>query len=1624
MSAQNTNQTTVNNEGVSRVTAVHQHQSQLRVIGNRLHEKRLARAKALRLNKVIAKYKWQRGDLVHHQMIEDQPIKLTMSNIDIPFRRLITGRGVVQWERCDLYKDKLGVKLGCKVHFNVHTNGPMPSMNAQIVPCEYHKLTQKLGNAKIPLPSTQIERKEYKEICTEVIQLQKELRDGFSTELAEITSEDAKLGLQLILTAGNCAIINRPNLEVGQAIPDDRRLISNIAQLFSRAYKPWKVFTRDSDFSGLIGMPIGSPELVYLSTMIDGNIYVNGQEVNWTDYTKDATYVIPGIENWYDNHNFVINKSLVLTTKKAIDRYMTDMKETFARAIPFKCLNNTDVYFEAQITKTAEWIKNQRAIKLVTKWPEFLSRKGLRRWAMPGEWLYDLTMTYLEQVVKSINNITFIEFVTASFKKQYEDTVNADETNFNSMESHGEIHDEDFHMNEMNFDWENDSNQMEIDLERQRLKAWTEPIGNKTYNSDINKLCLDDLTLTEIKKQNPEINGPINIVKHEDHKDIKKCNKIPINAIMGFIPAVVKGKDKTSLYNCYPSEYSGGWCGFRPIIDYLILNCTIKDVETLSLEKGLQYVLKACLILGIPAPSWESKVDILKTALPMEQWPTLPSLQLLCDFFCIPAEFYRINLRKTTNNSYEPVLLLSSRNFRTKTDKDPLKLNISYSYKSSSTDQVIAFVCTQNHVLSFYPRHGSTFIIGQNEATIKMSHHILIQGRLSNNNKTMKFDYGLEMGIFKLLRSICSTKTSTVLKQRQRVLKFTGVCQKDGTVMSVLSTDGLPLDIIDYFCDPTDKQKYNPRMARPVIVCTPFIDSKALTERIKMIDECIKATPPTASDVTSDYIPKEGAPLEDGETYDDCPIYTAHHFFNWNKDDLTQLSQEEMSTLPVYTLDKDDKVHKQTNVVVNEQKPAEVPKVAIDILKTETDLNKLVSQINALAHDLSVFKNEAEKKFEANIGVSKIRQEEMMTMHKDAIKSNAIVAESLSVILKNESYSRALQLEREAAIDLKMEKLEKEIKEDLAKKEAKTTEIVKYVNELSSDVTDLFAMTKEQRRTIGNIDGAVNQIADEVFKVARSEYASQQSTLSEAAMKHNKNIEKSKDIIKQAADKPDGRSTINEELKKNDHNPELLPSATQSINTNDMTITPLSLKQVIQKFLSWIFNKFFKGPAVGDRSTLIDLIKTVLKWIKQESKGIVIYLLKIGKYQQMKTVILKLRSTIMKLISPLWKLFIKIQTATRNKIPTIPYSIKLKSIGTVSSVTTTTLTKSKYPLQFIKHTYSKLPIHYLTDKLKRAWALIKLFKTLGVYIPTISRTSGAIGNVNHFISAFTMMDWILSIAGNSAPLHAPMVDMEGINETSTFKPCTLLKDNLASERPTPYIIKCKDGQYRPSILYRIQPNPLPVQQFNYATKALLRLGFPANTHMAGNPTFPTLSLVDKYELIKPKNMTYKRLCQGYYYYVKYMLARSRAFRYLGLPLLVATKQFKLTYNWYTIVRDAEANRNNAIRAFYDVSVSSQYIDESVFNLMRQPVFLDTNLPLNTIKGMSSAQLQSAVRGVYWNDAVEQVFAAVQQASANTAHPVPSRAVVHTNTFELFFNCTLSTIHREVSLTTQNRVVTP
>ena len=67
-------------------------------------------------------------------------------------------------------------------------------------------------------------------------------------------------------------------------------------------------------------------------------------------------------------------------------------------------------------------------------------------------------------------------------------------------------------MNQMNFQWEDFGNQAYIDQERENIKR---PIGDRTYKTTVKLLGLDDLSIGNILKDNPEINDYITIRKYE-----------------------------------------------------------------------------------------------------------------------------------------------------------------------------------------------------------------------------------------------------------------------------------------------------------------------------------------------------------------------------------------------------------------------------------------------------------------------------------------------------------------------------------------------------------------------------------------------------------------------------------------------------------------------------------------------------------------------------------------------------------------------------------------------------------------------------------------------------------------------------------------------------------------------------------------------------------------------------------------------------------------------------------------------------------------------------------------------------------------------------------------------------
>lgn len=524
--------------------------------------------------------------------------------------------------------------------------------------------------------------------------------------------------------------------------------------------------------------------------------------------------------------------------------------------------------------------------------------------------------------------------------------------------------------------------------------------------------------------------------------------------------------------------------------------------------------------------------------------------------------------------------------------------------------------------------------------------------------------------------------------------------------------------------------------------------------------------------------------------------------------------------------------------------------------------------------------------------------------------------------------------------------------------------------------------------------------------------------LSKTAELHNQKLEVAKEVIKKAVGTEDARIKIQTTLEENSNNPALQEAVSKALN-DDIVVSKqkITFWYIVKSILNLILKKVIYGPGVGARFSPKELLGMLISNIRTAVSNV--------KNAQIRKISIKLIHRLLStpiVASILSKLYKCYTNQIEIKFPTIRKP---------------NLTLPKPSMQLIKTAFNNAP----RPSIRSALSTIKLFSLIKVFkkftsIPLISNILQALRitrqttEVCLYVGSSTMtllntigyIDSLLGMFTAPSNITVPQIDYEGISETD-LKPCILLKDAANDPvNPYPYVQKTALGDYKVSVLYSNKTNPVPIQQLNVAIPQVAAIGIPSNVHMAGNPLFPTYSLVDKYELVKAENLTLKRTVIGYYHWIKYLLARSMVFRVAAIPLMVYTRNFSYLYSWYTTLRDATYHRNKAISSFYNIVVTSQYIDESLYSQLRQPVFLDTNLPVHTMKGAGSAQISNASRGIYHNDTVEVIYRTCRDATVGLRNPLPERNVVHQNTFRMYIATSLATMHRKETTASSTRVL--
>lgn len=1544
------------------------------------------------------------------------------------------------WERCDIYKHNRDLVNGCKVQITTQFGEGKPTASAQIIPCKFHKISSQHQH-KEAVPSVKPIREELKRQVKEITDIRKLLNDGFSRDIEEIEPPDARLGLQLFLMEGDCSIFGRDNMRIGQPIPEDRRLIMNFALLFSKAMEPWKVFITDEDCHGLVDQLIGSQELIDLAANINGDLYVGGIKQEHTIANDKASYVLPdGIEQFYLNRDFRKSTILYLTTKDKINKYCRLAAGVVGKAIPCEVTDNLTPYFEAKMANLIVRLKNQEVVRVVDSWTPTLRKKGFKRNVTPRDMLYPFIFEYLDLIREQRTKVTMINYIDSITNTMYEERRENE-----NITIHTDIP-------ELITDIDFDAREMSHAL-------WTHPVGaTPTFKTtNVEKLGLGAEFSTILLADHPGLTV-VKLIVHD------QGTPHYINSPMGIIPTRANNGVKNELYNSFVVEGSGGWCGYLPIAKWLVRATVTENKEVLTLKNAMAYVLKACKIMGIKAPD-HFKFNI-NSSLPLTDWLNKTSIHNLCDFFCIPLEMYAPSLN-VVNGFHEPAMTLISRNFRTDTDVDPLKLSVKGTYLNNMPDRVLGMFITANHVVGFTPRPNSVFLRNAREATQKLATHVITHGHVSNCRASFSTKESLEMGIFNLLLATCSEKTKVTLKQRKQTLAFTGCSAHE--VISVISLDALPYHIAEFLTGPKIHKSRDERLAQTVIVTPPFKDSKNLNRRIKVVNTALKSLQ-SKEGIKIDNRPELKRNNDPGEdpagdfTELISPEYEGIHKLYWGPDAFITRDKIPAQPIQIFAVNKseDGAGYVTKSLIAPQPEPEPEPIILKDILTSNKNYEDMMMSVIALSTDFQEYKKKTDSKYEElekSLTKSEIRAKEENFVLQEMVKVTNSNIEQIAADDKKHNLSmkkRHAKLREEQA-ELKAKQLEQNKVMAAAKEElVKIASTINFpplpnIKSTNSDL-ELMGITPQEQKELKRIptEVKVTKTEKEEMKDEESEEGLIEETtvLSPMAAHHNEKVETAANIIKNAADNANGHVIIHTKLAENNGNPALLKVAAEALAKLDQSEhSKPSLWLMLKNIITIMFKKLFYGPGVGSKES----IKTFLIEVYKRFKSIFT-----KPMTSVKNVVIKLACKLLtyeRAFNLYFRMTNKCHQIRNTAVSTLPLLPKMSlkyinpALPIVKKLTKTVTIKVRSPIPMVKQAtvsaYSALSkkIPTVTPSILRIARIINLHRMITKIISNpiinailrtlritkeVTQMTPYLGSYMTLFNTLGYLDVIVGLFNAPSNITAPIIDYEGTMETDD-KPCILLKDAIADTRanrrnPFPYVHQSVRGEFKFSALYTIKPNPPQVTLLNTTIPRIAAMQVPARIHLAGQPSFPVYSLVDRYVLLPATDLTLKEKVVGYYHLAKYMAAKNLFFRLGAVPIMIYFRNFSYLYTWYSAIRDTTYHRNKAISSFYRLSVESFYIDETLYGSLRKPAYLNHEMSAVALKGAGNAQVMNAVRGLYNNDNVDIVYRACRTATARLANPLPEPNVVHENTFKLFMETSLTTMYAAKTTATASRLL--
>lgn len=1531
-------------------------QNRLAAVKGQLLSEREGRRKKIKLRRLQKRYIWEDGLAIHIFDIEDQPVKVAVP-CRMP-RRSVTVRGVTQWERCDLYKAHHKTNTGCKLDFNytlAKDGKVLPAVRIQ--PCIFHQHTRGLDKAvSVPKADPKITG-QYKTLTKEIAVIRTKLNDGFNRDITKITPEDALLGLQLLLTTGDASIINDDNFEVFPQSTNVRFYVK-LALLMSRAYHPQKFYVHPADLHPLADLIVGSETLTTLAAILDGHI---------PDSNIHNTYTLPGsIEQFYDDPTYSVMTKFLLSTPKAINRYFERRGRKDPHGLP--CISQfipavvEPVHKEYFISKLSSYMVDiglRPKIRMTdsgwngVNFPSYVPITAKR----DTVW-YEYCMEYLNNMMIGLHKHRFSEFILTKF--------NPKSLTFRKPSQPVD----DFHMHGDEF----------IMPLSNSLDPFLTPVGAlpiKEFVAD--KLPLTPIAVAELKRQLG--NGPYRVVQHPKGP----CTMPgPFGEILCALPGTTKLKDKggkekvvQKTYKPHLSQGDNGWCGYTPIAQYLeanLNNFTPDLQEGMSIiteEQSYTEVLKACYLLGFNAPSFQSfEIAHIKKSLPVEQWLNPAQITAICDLFGIPVEIMVPTLSIKDDNTYEPALKVTSRNFKTKNDRDPFKFNFQNTYNKDKPHMILCLVHSNNHMYSFIGHHKATFFDGCENAVTRIGKHPLTTGCVQSEQDKTAFasvalpPLNMEFGILRLLAAIYTEKEATWgipihVMQMYRLLSMSSVVNDKYAPLFELQS--MPIEYLNHFrIQDSDVPKTEFKtLIRSGI---PMIKSNIPDDYEKLLKDKHGAKVMATHNhhhnvyaVVNENLSMEIAKPSDLET----PI--KGYFGLWET--TKTISVPNLNVISQPRVVEEDKKTVIKPPIQEEPVNVDVPTPIEQILESKTDIAEM---FNALVETLSKFE---------------LAKEQRMVKVESLFKHT------------NDKRSQETKKLLQTIIDCQNAQ-----QKEVEKLNNKVAEIATNVTKKPDPAPAPAAVKNEPEEgelldSSVSVDSTVSDLLADPSKPTPID-PSEVTTLSEGVAKHNAHIANKIEQINNQPPTTAGHMAVHAIVKSENFNPSLAEPAAAKVDQMMATPAKVSWVAVFYGMIKSFLRKLILGPEVGKIPGRNAIIEFIFK--------------KIGGMRGL------IKTLSGRVLSILFNFKDKLMTTNLQNIYDVTKLLCIKIVAPLLTKLTQFMSLFKTAV-YNKHTIALLAFLArpgialftpIANYIKHIWTLFSTFTAARLHMVLNIFTAStppsiSVGSVQQAFSIVGIAEMIAAFITTPSVVSSPVADFEGlpIGREITLR-SNAIKDALNSTRGFPLAVRCNDNTISSNIIYTLEPNPPAVIQFNAAANLICSSGVQPNTFTAGNPLLPSVSLVRSSELRQPK-FTYKRKFISIYFRLKYALARSNIFRIAAIPALLYNKQFTMAWNAFSLIRDSQLWRNKSIAADYDLETNHFYIDQNLLAALRRPSYYDSTITLSTLSSSGNAQVQSIARGIYWNQPVQMYYDACKQNTAAQRDPLPDYQSVISNTWMVF-----------------------